>query len=108
MSRYNEPYPTATSRKPVRQWPCEIPIEGKPADVHDIVHAYNQWLQKTDIPKLLLHANPGGLISEKTVGWLKDHFPNLTAVEIGEGLHYVQEDHPHEIGESVASWYKGL
>ena len=37
MRHYNAPYPTVGSRKPVRQWPCEIPIDGTPADVTDIV-----------------------------------------------------------------------
>ena len=50
---YGEPYQTVASRKPVRQWPLEIPIEGKPADMYNIITHYNGWLQQTDIPKLL-------------------------------------------------------
>ena len=34
---YEAPFATIGSRKPVRQWPCEIPIDGKPADVHAAV-----------------------------------------------------------------------
>ena len=33
---------------------------------------------------------------------------NLEAVDIGPGLHFVQEDHPDEIGEVIRSWYQGL
>ena len=25
-----------------------------------------------------------------------------------EGIHYLQEDHPHEIGEGIANWYRSL
>ncbi len=33
---------------------------------------------------------------------------NLKTVDIGPGLHFVQEDNPHEIGRELAKWYKGL
>jgi haloalkane dehalogenase len=33
---------------------------------------------------------------------------NLTTIDVGEGIHYLQEDHPHEIGEGIAKWYRGL
>jgi haloalkane dehalogenase len=108
MQRYSDPYPTLASRKPVRQWPCEIPIDGRPADVHDLVAAYHQWLLETDIPKLLFYAQPGGLITESKASWLKDHFPNLSSVDIGAGLHYLQEDNPHKIGEELAAWYSKI
>jgi hypothetical protein len=29
-------------------------------------------------------------------------------VDIGEGLHFVQEDNPHLIGEELAKWYQAL
>ena len=34
-------------------------------------------------------------------------FPNQTEVRV-RGLHYVQEDSPHEIGEALADWYRSL
>lgn len=106
--RYAEPYPTVSSRRPVRQWPREIPIEGTPRDVHDIVQAYNKWLQKTDLPKILFYAEPGGLITAKDVVWCKEHMKNLETIDIGDGLHFVQEDNPHGIGEALAQWYTNL
>ena len=108
LQYYNKPYPSVASRKPIRQWPCEIPIDGHPADVHNIVSDYHHWLQETEIPKLLFHANPGGLISQETAEWIKANFKNLTSVNIGDGLHYLQEDNPHKIGEELATWYSGL
>jgi len=108
MRHYKAPYPTIASRKPLRQWPLEIPFDGKPADVHEAVAAYFQWLQETPIPKLLFHAHPGGLISPKDVAWMKEHLPNLKTVDIGKGIHYVQEDQPHRIGEELARWYPSL
>jgi haloalkane dehalogenase len=108
LAYYAAPFPTIKSRKPVRQWPAEIPIEGRPADVHDAVSGYNRWLQETHLPKLFLYAHPGGLITEKVATWIQEHLPNLTAADIGAGIHYVQEDRPHEIGEALSAWYAGI
>lgn len=108
MAHYKAPYPNASSRKPVRVWPQEIPIEGKPADVHAAVSKYNKWLQETQLPKLLFYANPGGLITARGVKWIVEHFPNTESVNIGKGLHYIQEDNPQMIGEKLAEWYQKL
>ena len=105
---YAAPYKTIPNRKPVRQWPCEIPIEGKPADVHEMMSNYSQKLQETEVPKLLFFATPGGIIDSKTVEWCRQNMKNLKTVDIGEGIHFVQEDNPHLIGSELASWYKQL
>jgi len=36
------------------------------------------------------------------------HLKNLKTVDIGPGIHYLQEDNPHLIGSELAQWYKGL
>lgn len=105
---YAAPYQTVQSRKPVRQWPCEIPIEGKPADVHQLISKYNQQLQNSALPKLLFFATPGALINAETVEWCRQHLKNLTVVDIGKGMHFVQEDQPHLIGEELGKWYLTL
>jgi len=35
-----------------------------------------------------------------------DTWNNITAIDLGQGIHFLQETHPHEIGEGVADWYK--
>ena len=87
------------SRMPVWKWPNEIPISGEPADVHEIIASYQEWLESSSVPKLLLHATPGQLIQAADVERLKQDLLNLEAVHIGQGLHFVQEDSPHAIGE---------
>ena len=32
------------------------------------------------------------------VDWSKEHFSNLKTVDIGQGIHFLQEDNPHLIG----------
>ncbi len=106
--RYAAPFTTIASRRPVRQWPCEIPIDGRPTDVQVVVDAYHLWLQDTELPKLLCHASPGGLITANDVDWCQAHLHNITSVDLGKGIHYLPEDHPHAIGEAVAKWYTKL
>ncbi|MCH8919577.1 MAG: haloalkane dehalogenase [Chloroflexi bacterium] len=108
MDRYREPYVDPPSRKPVWRWPSEIPIDGEPADVAEAARAYSEWFGKSDVPKLLLYAQPGALIRGPLVEWCRNNMRNLKTVDIGAGSHFVQEDRPHEIGEAIAEWYKGL
>jgi haloalkane dehalogenase len=43
-NRYREPFRNFSDRKPIWRWPNEIPIDGQPVDVTDIVQNYNQRL----------------------------------------------------------------
>ncbi len=108
MAYYAAPYPTITSRKPLRVWPAEVPIDSQPPDIHNIINTYSQWLQETDLPKLLFYASPGAIIDDKVVAWIKENFSNLTSYDMGPGIHFVQEDNPHFIGEKLAEWYTQL
>ena len=108
MDTYREPFKDPGSRKPTWRWPNELPIAGEPADVVQAVDAYNQWLQQSSLPKLLLHASPGALVTPPVVEMVKQSLKNLTTVDIGQGIHFLEEDNPHGIGSAIADWYKGL
>ncbi len=105
---YREPFKRIKYRKPLWRWPNEIPIDGLPADTAEIVQNYNKRLQETDIPKLLFYAHPGGIITSAMVEWCKQNLKNLKTIDIGEGVHYLQEDNPHLIGSELAKWYKSI
>ena len=105
MDRYREPYPTPESRKPLWRWPNEIPIEGQPADVHDAVQAYGESLGRSQTPKLLLYAQPGAIL-RNLVGWCQQNIANLKTGELGPGVHFLQEDDPHGVGEAIATWVR--
>ena len=106
MNRYREPFKEPASRKPVWRWPNEIPIAGEPADVVEAVETYNRWLKTTELPKLLLYATPGAVLTAPLVQWCKQNLKNLTIADIGQGIHYLQEDNPHGVGSELARWYK--
>ena len=108
MNYYREPFTEPRSRKPVWRWPNELPIEGEPADVIEVVKSYNRWLQQTDLPKLLFFGTPGVLITAPVLDWCKQNLSRLKTIDVGPGLHYLPEDNPHLIGSELANWYKGL
>ena len=108
MNRYREPFLEPKSRKPIWRWPNEIPVAGEPADVAAAVSNYNAKLQESALPKLLLHATPGAVITAPLVDWCRKNLKRLKVVNVGEGTHYLQEDYPQEIGSAIAGWYKEI
>ncbi len=107
MAEYRRPFAEpGEGRRPTLTWPREIPIDGEPADVHDLVAAYAAWLPTTDIPKLLISAEPGAILAGPQLEFART-FPNQTEVTV-PGIHFVQEDAPDEIGAAVAAFVSGL
>lgn len=108
MQHYLAPYPSFASRKPLYVWPNEIPFDGKPSDVHDIVNNYRRKLEASPLPKLLLWFKPGALINKHVVAELEGCLPNLQTEYLGSGIHFVQEDQPVAIGQAIASWMREM
>ena len=104
MNHYREPFRNPASRKPLWRWPNELPIGGVPAEVAKIQEDYLKKLQQSELPKLVLYANPGSLMPESVIEWMKQNFKNLKAVYVGEGLHQLTEDLPMEISAALAEW----
>ncbi len=107
MTVYRRPYlEPGESRRPTLTWPRQIPIDGEPADVHEIVTSYGEWLAAGAVPKLFINAEPGSILigrqREVCRAW-----PNQTEVTV-PGIHFVQEDSPDAIGEAIADWYVKL
>lgn len=103
---YAAPYPTLESRRPLWVWPREGPLDpaaGTP--VSDAFAAWRDWLPTSSMPKLLLYATPGAGVKEREAQHVRDTFTNTEVVNVGEGLHFIQEDCPHEIGETLSEWY---
>ncbi len=105
---YRRPYrEPGASRQPTLTWPREIPIDGEPADNHQTVAAYAEWLSGSDLPKLFINAEPGRIMQRGNMREFCRSWPNQQEVTVA-GLHYAQEDSPVEIGEAVAKFISGL
>jgi haloalkane dehalogenase len=104
MSAYRRPFPTRASRLPMLVWPRELPIEGEPADVVAIVKGYGQWLLESPVPKLFINAEPGSMLTGHSRDFCR-RFPNQQEITV-QGLHFIQEDCPEEIGGAVARFVR--
>ena len=62
-------------------------------------------LASSEIPKLCFYVTPGVAIKEKDVKVIRDSFKNTEMIHLGKGLHFIQEDYPHEIGQGISKWY---
>ena len=105
---YAAPYPTVASRKPVETWHKEIPFDGKGSANYDEIYAYSQWLEASTVPKLLLYAKPGMILKKDVVAQIQQDFIALESVYVGIVKHFLQVDHPHEIGKALKSWAEGI
>ena len=94
------------SRRPTLTWPRQIPIEGEPAEVVEIVKNYAKFMSETKIPKLFINADPGSILIGKQRE-LARKWPNQKEVTVNGG-HFIQEVSPDEIGESIKDFLIGL
>lgn len=104
MAHYRAPFTEPASRQPMLSFPRDLPIAGQPADVVATCQAYMDWLATSPVPKLLFWGAPGILVLPEHVRRYEQSWQNLKTVDIGPGLHYVQEDNPDLIGRSIAAW----
>ncbi|MEL0307268.1 MAG: haloalkane dehalogenase [Halieaceae bacterium] len=106
MNAYRAPFDTPEHRQPTLNWPRQIPIEGEPAHMVELVEAYGAFMAASPIPKLFINADPGSILVGNQREFCRS-WPNQTEVTV-KGLHFVQEDSPEEIGQAVAAWHAGL
>ena len=107
MARYRAPFiEPGESRRPTLTWPREIPIDGEPHDVAEIVSSYATWLSTSEVPKLFVNADPGSILVGKQREFCRT-WPNQSEVTVA-GRHFIQEDSPDEIAEAISSWLENL
>lgn len=107
MDEYRRPFlQPGEGRRPTLTWPRQIPLSGDPADVVAIVADYAAWLKTSPVPKLMIAAEPGGLLTGEHLAFART-WPNQSEVTV-KGSHFIQEDSPHEIGTAIAAWLQKL
>ena len=107
LNVYMEPYLNeGEDRRPTLTWPRQIPIEGEPKEVVEIVKKYGKFLGKSSIPKLFVNANPGSIL----VGAQREtarKWNNQKEVTV-KGGHFIQEISPAEIGIHIRDFIENL
>ncbi len=107
MERYRAPYrEPGEARRPTLTWPRQIPVDGEPADVVEIVRAYGAWLAASGLPKLFVNGDPGSILTGAQRDFCRS-WPNQREVTV-TGSHFLQEDSPDEIGRAVAEFVRHL
>jgi haloalkane dehalogenase len=103
LNEYRRPYQqVGESRRPTLTWPREIPIDGEPQDVEEIVAASQRWLEATQVPKLFVNAEPGSILTGR-MREICRAWPNQQEVTV-RGSHFIQEDSGLEIGQAIRSF----
>ncbi len=108
MNAYRKPFlQPGETRRPMLTWPREIPIDGHPPDVYEIVSSYANWLaHNPTLPKLFINADPGIILTGPQREFCRT-WPNQQEVTV-KGLHFIQEDSPDEIGQAIRVFLENL
>ena len=107
MNEYRRPFLNAgEDRRPTLSWPRQIPIQGEPQEVVEVVENYSNWLSSSDLPKLFINADPGSILTGKQREFCRS-WPNQDEVTV-KGTHFIQEDSPDEIGKAVSNFVSKL
>jgi haloalkane dehalogenase len=107
MDVYRRPFLNpGENRRPTLSWPRQIPIEGQPPDVVEIVNTYSSWLATSDIPKLFINAEPGAILTGKARDFCRT-WSNQEEITVKD-KHFIQEDSPDEIGEAIAKFIRNI
>ena len=107
LDTYRKPYlNVGEDRLPTLVWPREIPIDGMPEDVHNIVGEYACWLSSSPVRKLFINADPGAILTGSQREFCRT-WQNQDEVTV-PGIHFLQEDCPADIGSAIFDWYKSL
>jgi len=103
MDHYRSPFLSTEDRQVVLNWPRQIPIDGEPAVIEDLVSRYGAWLEKSnDVPKLFINADPGSILIGRQREYCRT-WPNQEEVTV-RGRHFLQEDSPVEVSEAIVRW----
>lgn len=106
MAAYRAAFDTPDHRQPTLNWPRQIPIDGEPPHMVELVEAYGAFMASSEMPKLFINAEPGSILVGKQREFCRS-WPNQTEVTV-KGLHFLQEDSPTEIGQAVSAWLTAL
>jgi haloalkane dehalogenase len=88
LDAYRAPVKEREARWPTLVRPRELPMDGEPKDIVEIVHRYGDWLAASPLPKLFIAAEPGALLTGRAAEFCRS-WPNQQEVTV-KGIHYVR------------------
>ena len=106
MDVYRAPFLESSDRQPTLNWPRQIPIEGSPQNMVDLVTSYGRFLETSTVPKLFINADPGAILTGRPREYCRT-WANQEEVTV-RGLHFIQEDSSDQIGSAVSHWLSSI
>ena len=108
LEAYRKPFHNEKDRMVLLQYINELPFGRKANRVSNMIDIYSKFLQESKLPKLLMYAIPGFTTSVSVISWATENLPNLTIVDLGDGLHFAQETNPISFTNSLNDWLENL
>lgn len=106
-AEYRRPFAEAgEGRRPTLEWPRQVPINGEPADVHEVTLRFLRFMSETQIPKLFIRGDPGALVQGGRER-IPRAWPRVTETVVS-GRHFLPEDAPDDVGLTSAAWLAAL
>ena len=105
---YRKPFASAGEDcRPVISF--DLPVAGTsitPDYSVKLVQDYSDWMAENDLPKLLIKAEPGYVLTGRLYNIAKN-WKNQTETTV-QGYHFVQETTPNEVGQAISVFVAGL
>jgi len=118
---YSERWETKENRFALLAVPKGLPIGGQPEDLWNQFGAASMWFAQssTELPKFFTYTTegPGVLVTDAiadpstgaSIIDIVSSFSNTVVKPIdGPGMHFIQEDYPHDLGILLSEWYDSL
>ena len=106
MDVYRRPFLKEIERRPTLDWPRQIPIDNEPEEVCKIAEDYSSWMSVNEIPKLFINADPGAILIGEQREFCRK-WKNQKEITV-KGTHFIQEDSPQEIGDTLSNWVQSI
>jgi pimeloyl-ACP methyl ester carboxylesterase len=69
-----------------------------------MINDYAEKLKGSRIPLLVLYVKPGTILKDSALQYINKNYPNATVQYIGKGKHFIPEEHPKLVGQSIDRW----
>ncbi len=103
MNAYRKPFlKEGFARQPTLSWPRQIPIDGSPIAVSELVDSYASFMKNSSLRKLFINAEPGSILIGRQREFCRT-WKNQKEVTV-KGIHFIQEDSPDEIAYEIDKW----
>ena len=105
---YKKAFAQTDDKRPLLQYLEELPSGEEPEEIASLIKDYSQKLMRSQVPKLMIYGVPGYNTTISTVAWAKEHFPNISLVDVGPILHFAQETNPEAFTNALNDWYEHI